>query len=74
MHRLGEGAGLGYNINVPWDAFGVGDAENIKLFAEILMPIAEQFKPDLGMMLRSGPGGCRYGGINGRCGRRATEA
>ena len=46
MGELGEGAGRGFTINVPWPA-GCGDAEYLAAFDRILLPIAENFAPDL---------------------------
>lgn len=41
----GEGAGLGFTVNVPM-APGSGDAEYLRAFEEILLPAADGFKPD----------------------------
>jgi len=43
--RRGEGAGLGYNINVALDC-GAGDREIIDAFETQLMPAALRFQPD----------------------------
>ncbi|PVH99637.1 hypothetical protein DM02DRAFT_614881 [Periconia macrospinosa] len=43
----GEGAGLGRNVNIPWEEHGMGDAEYIYAFQEVVMPIATEFDPDL---------------------------
>lgn len=42
----GRGAGEGYTINVPMEA-GEGDDEYRTVFHKVLVPAAEQFKPDL---------------------------
>jgi len=42
----GEGAGLGYTINIPMQA-GAGDADYLKALREELLPAAESFRPDL---------------------------
>jgi acetoin utilization deacetylase AcuC-like enzyme len=44
--EIGAGAGLGYTANVPLPA-GVGDAGFRSIFAEILEPLAERFRPEL---------------------------
>lgn len=44
--RTGEGAGAGYNINVPL-ACGATDADIIRAFKVKLLPAAHKFKPDL---------------------------
>ena len=41
----GRGAGLGYTVNVPFSA-GVGDAGYLLAFAEIIVPVLRQFRPD----------------------------
>ncbi|KAJ4398464.1 Histone deacetylase hda1 [Didymella pomorum] len=43
----GEDAGIGKNVNIPWEEHGMGDAEYLYAFQEIVMPIASEFDPDL---------------------------
>lgn len=43
----GEGPGLGRNVNIPWADHGMGDAEYIYAFQEVIMPVATEFDPDL---------------------------
>lgn len=51
----GTGEGEGFCVNVPWDARGAerkghpapGDAEYLEAFRKVLLPICEDFKPDL---------------------------
>lgn len=45
--HCGEGAGLGTNVNIPWRNHGMGDADYIYAFQQIVMPIATEFDPDL---------------------------
>ncbi|KAF2772243.1 Arginase/deacetylase [Teratosphaeria nubilosa] len=45
--HVGEGAGMGYNVNIPWKTHGMGDADYIYAFQNVVMPIAMQFDPDL---------------------------
>lgn len=45
--HCGEGNGLGKNINIPWLKTGMGDADYIYAFQQIVMPIAVEFDPDL---------------------------
>lgn len=45
--HCGEGAGLGKNVNVPWSKKGMGDADYIYAFQQVVMPIATEFDPDL---------------------------
>lgn len=46
----GEGAGAGYNINVPWENGGCGDADYLAVWEHILIPVAKEFNPDLIMI------------------------
>ncbi|KAF2016574.1 hypothetical protein BU24DRAFT_346359 [Aaosphaeria arxii CBS 175.79] len=43
----GDGPGIGKNVNIPWDEHGMGDAEYIYAFQEVVVPIASEFDPDL---------------------------
>ncbi|ETW78721.1 hypothetical protein HETIRDRAFT_324562 [Heterobasidion irregulare TC 32-1] len=43
----GEGAGLGYSVNIPWPEKGMRDADYIHAFQKIVMPIALEFAPEL---------------------------
>ncbi len=43
---IGEGEGKGYNVVIPLPT-GSGDAAYIKAFEEIVSPIADQYKPEL---------------------------
>ncbi len=45
LEEKGSGDGKGYNINVPLPT-GMGDSEYLKIFAEILGPVIEQYKPE----------------------------
>ncbi len=44
VDEVGEGAGLGYNVNVPLP-FGTGDEEYMKAFDEVVVPVARQYEP-----------------------------
>ncbi|XP_041975577.1 histone deacetylase 6 isoform X2 [Aricia agestis] len=44
---VGEGAGRGYNVNIPWNKRGMGDAEYMAAFTQIVLPIAYEYSPDL---------------------------
>ncbi|KAL8808860.1 MAG: hypothetical protein Q9200_003942 [Gallowayella weberi] len=46
MH-CGAGAGLGKNINIPWPTKGMGDADYLYAFQQVVMPVAYDFNPDL---------------------------
>ncbi|KAL3693534.1 hypothetical protein R1sor_007185 [Riccia sorocarpa] len=47
LDKVGEGAGLGFNVNVPWPRRGYGDQDYLAVFDYVLMPIAHEFQPDL---------------------------
>ena len=49
VSEIGRGKGLGYTINVPLQV-GPGDAEFLKIFKTILVPVALEYKPDLVML------------------------
>ena len=44
--EVGKGEGKGYTINVPLPG-GLGDGDFIRIYEEVLEPIANQFQPDL---------------------------
>ncbi|KAG0200958.1 Histone deacetylase hda1 [Mortierella sp. GBA30] len=43
---VGNGAGRGRNINIPWPCSGMGDSEYIYTFNKIIMPIIYEFAPE----------------------------
>lgn len=45
--QVGEGTGEGFNINIPWPIGGVGDADYIYAFRKVIMPVCNEFQPDL---------------------------
>ena len=45
--RVGIGAGRGKNINIPWPTKGMGDGDYMYAFQHVVMPIANEFNPDL---------------------------
>jgi acetoin utilization deacetylase AcuC-like enzyme len=47
LQELGSGAGLGFNVNIPWLEKGLSDADYLAAFELVIEPIAEQFAPDL---------------------------
>lgn len=44
---IGEGPGLGYNINVPWENGRCGDADYLAVWDHVLLPVAKDFGPDI---------------------------
>ncbi|CCF59742.1 hypothetical protein KAFR_0H03320 [Kazachstania africana CBS 2517] len=45
--QCGEGKGEGFNCNITWPTGGVGDAEYMWAFEQIVMPMGREFQPDL---------------------------
>ncbi|KAJ5754281.1 Histone deacetylase clr3 [Penicillium manginii] len=45
--HCGVGAGEGRNINIPWPDQGMGDGDYMFAFQQVVMPIAQEFDPDL---------------------------
>ncbi|KAI9697741.1 MAG: Histone deacetylase hda1 [Bogoriella megaspora] len=43
----GEGLGEGRNVNIPWKREGMTDADYLFAFQQVVMPIAQEFNPDL---------------------------
>ncbi|AET38814.1 histone deacetylase HDA1 Ecym_3324 [Eremothecium cymbalariae DBVPG len=46
-NQSGEGKGEGFNCNIPWSCGGVGDAEYMWAFEQIVIPMGREFQPDL---------------------------
>lgn len=47
LNYCGQGLGEGKNVNIPWAEHGMGDAEYLYAFQEVVIPIATEFDPDL---------------------------
>jgi acetoin utilization deacetylase AcuC-like enzyme len=45
IEEIGDGKGRGYTVNIPLRG-GQGDADYIKLFQEIIIPVADAYKPE----------------------------
>lgn len=45
--KCGRGKGIGRNVNIGWTDQGMGDGEYMAAFQKIVMPIAQEFDPDL---------------------------
>ncbi|KUI67574.1 Histone deacetylase clr3 [Cytospora mali] len=45
--KCGAEAGIGKNVNIGWHDQGMGDGEYMAAFQRIVMPIAQEFNPDL---------------------------
>lgn len=46
-HEVGEGAGEGYSVNVPWPCGGMRNADYMAAFHHVVLPIAYEYAPDL---------------------------
>ena len=46
VDEIGSGEGEGYTVNVPMPG-GCGDAEHIRAFEEVLVPVTKQYNPQL---------------------------
>uniref|UniRef100_A0A182T2E2 Histone deacetylase n=1 Tax=Anopheles maculatus TaxID=74869 RepID=A0A182T2E2_9DIPT len=44
---VGSGQGEGFNVNIPWNRKGMGDAEYVAAFQSVILPIAYEFDPEL---------------------------
>ncbi len=44
--EIGSGKGKGYTINVPL-SYGMGDADYVHVFEEIILPVAAKWKPEI---------------------------
>uniref|UniRef100_A0A023GDE3 Protein deacetylase HDAC6 n=1 Tax=Amblyomma triste TaxID=251400 RepID=A0A023GDE3_AMBTT len=44
---VGKGAGAGYNINVPLNQVGLGNADYLAIWHQLLLPVAYEFQPEL---------------------------
>ncbi len=45
LHEIGYGAGIGFNVNAPMPA-EFGDAEYLRVFDRLIMPIGRHYKPE----------------------------
>lgn len=45
--QTGDGSGEGFNCNITWPVGGVGDAEYMWAFEQVVMPMGREFQPDL---------------------------
>ncbi|KAJ9505546.1 hypothetical protein QJQ45_011854 [Haematococcus lacustris] len=45
--EVGRGAGVGFTVNVPWDAPGLTNGDYLTAFHALVLPIAYEFNPSL---------------------------
>jgi len=46
-NEVGKGAGEGFTLNIGWGDAGVGDAEYLAAFDQVIMPVAREYDPQL---------------------------
>jgi acetoin utilization deacetylase AcuC-like enzyme len=46
LDQIGSGSGTGFTVNAPMPA-SFGDAEYLRVFDQLILPVARQFKPEL---------------------------
>lgn len=63
--HCGEGAGVGRNVNIPWETAGMTDGDYLYAFQQVIMPIAQDFNPD--MVIVSAGFDAAEGDMLGRC-------
>lgn len=44
---VGRGKGLGFTVNVGWTCKGMGDVEYLAVWDQILLPMAQEYQPEL---------------------------
>ncbi|RZC36679.1 histone deacetylase 6 [Asbolus verrucosus] len=47
FNYIGQGEGLGYNVNIPLNAVGLTDDDYLAIVFSILLPVGYEFNPDL---------------------------
>ncbi|CAH0405173.1 unnamed protein product [Chilo suppressalis] len=47
FHYVGAGRGRGYNFNVPLNETGMGDADYLAIWYQLLLPMAFEYQPEL---------------------------
>ncbi|GBG24545.1 Histone deacetylase 6 [Hondaea fermentalgiana] len=62
---VGCGLAAGTNVNVAWNGHGIGDAEYLMAWENVLMPIAREFRPE--MVIVSAGFDAAEGDRMGRC-------
>ena len=45
--QVGEGEGARFNVNIPWNGLGYGDPEYLMAFLNIVLPITQEYNPQL---------------------------
>ncbi|CAN8008092.1 unnamed protein product [Ixodes pacificus] len=47
FNYVGKGEGAGYNINIPLNKVGMGNADYMAIFNNIVLPVAYEYQPEL---------------------------
>lgn len=50
------------NVNIPWPSQGMGDGDYMYAFQQVVMPIAQEFNPDLVISMKFPTPHCRESG------------
>lgn len=45
--QVGEGAGEGFNLNIPWRSHGMHDGDYVYAFNKVIIPVMLEYDPDL---------------------------
>ncbi|KAJ0182290.1 hypothetical protein K1T71_001659 [Dendrolimus kikuchii] len=61
---VGEGRGVGYNVNIPWNKRGMGDTEYMAAFTQVVLPIAYEYNPEL-VIVSAGFDACVHDPLGG---------
>ncbi|KAL1767314.1 histone deacetylase 10 [Sigmodon hispidus] len=46
-NAVGQGKGQGFTVNLPWNQVGMGNADYLAAFLQVLLPLAFEFDPEL---------------------------
>eukprot|EP00045_Choanoeca_perplexa_P009435 m.91103 g.91103 ORF g.91103 m.91103 type:complete len:665 (-) comp14893_c0_seq1:141-2135(-) len=64
MEPLGTGAGAGYDLNVAWpEDVPVGDSDYVAAFRTVVLPVANEYQPDLILLAGSFDSACPVSAI-----------
>ena len=63
---MGQGEGEGFNVNIPWNGLQFGDSEYMLAFLQVVLPIAQEFRPQL-ILISAGFDAARGDPLSGYC-------
>jgi acetoin utilization deacetylase AcuC-like enzyme len=70
---VGSGKGIGFTVNVGWNQREMGDVEYLAVWHQVLLPIAEEFQPDL-VLVSAGFDAAEECKVTPSCFGKLTEA